>query len=343
MNKGNGERGGLVMPAEEAVGFSLRLADGQSWQIRATEETREWAECLARFMELAPGGGGSNAVIRLERTKPHADPGKRPWWRPPEGFPRGGWDVRTSPGLELWRHPEVGETIGALGDYGDTGSVVLQMRYALFPVYERTILNGGLPLHAALVEHEGRAILLGGKSGVGKSTACRRLPPGWKALGDDLALAVRDGGGGWHAHAFPTWSRLMEGDLGASWPTGRAVPLAAVFFLAQAAEDKAVRCGGGASAVALDEAARAILRAVDAISDPVHCPLTRKHVFLNAASLASSLPCFELRLSLAGRFWETIDEALGRCETAKRQDPGIVGRPGNRPRADDPPLRGRPL
>lgn len=103
----------------------------------------------------------------------------------------------------------------------------------------------------------------------------------------------------------------MEGDFGASWAVGRSVPLAAVFFLSQAAADETTRCCWASAAVGLYRAAMEALRAVDSIDSPSrHAPF-RRAVFSNAASAAASLPCFEFRLSPTGRFWEKIEAVLG--------------------------------
>ncbi|OPY92999.1 MAG: hypothetical protein A4E73_00568 [Syntrophaceae bacterium PtaU1.Bin231] len=207
------------------------------------------------------------------------------------------------------------ETIGGLGDYRDRESILYQMRFALYPLYEKTVLHGGLPLHAALLEHEGRGILLAGRSEVGKSTACRRVPMPWEPIGDDMALVVRDASGRYHAHALPTWSVLRSGQQDRTWNVGRSVPVAGIFFLMQSGIDEAVYPGGGAASVMLDSASMMVFRSVNSLTDPVDGSPLRRNVYSNAASMVSSVPCFILRLSLEGRFWEKIEEVLAKGDS----------------------------
>ncbi len=289
---------------------SLQLADGRCWGIRACEETLQWADEFGRIMGMGTCDGIPDAVLSLQRVEPASGGKPRPWWRPAAGYPGKGWRVRISPGLELWSHPEVKETIGGLGDYSDRESILYQMRFSLYPLYEETVLRGGLPVHAALLEHEGRGILLAGRSEVGKSTACRRVPMPWKPHGDDMALIVRDASGRYHAHALPTWSVLRSGQQDRTWNVGRSVPVAGIFFLVQAETDQTFYPGGGAASVMLDSASMMVFRSVNSVPDPIDGSPLRRNVYTNAASMVSAVPCFILRLSLTGRFWEKIEEVL---------------------------------
>lgn len=289
---------------------SLQLADGYCWGIRSCGETRQWTHEFARILGMGTCDGIPDSVLSLQRVAPAPGREPRPWWRPAAVYPGEGWRVRISPGLELWSHPEVKETIGGLGDYRDRESILYQMRFALYPLYEETVLQGGLPIHAALLEYEGRGILLAGRSEVGKSTACRRVPVPWKALGDDLALIVRDASGRYHAHALPTWSAVRNGLHDGAWDVGRSVPLAGIFFLFQAGADETVYPGRGAASVMLDSASMMVFRSVNSVNDPVDGSPLRRNVYSNAASMVSAVPCFILRLSLTGRFWEKIEEVL---------------------------------
>ena len=69
--------------------------------------------------------------------------------------------------------------------------------------YER----GGLLVHAAGFVRHGQAVLLSGRSGIGKSTSVRMSVglPETAALGDDLILLL-PGPVGWRAHGTPFWN-----------------------------------------------------------------------------------------------------------------------------------------
>jgi SynChlorMet cassette protein ScmC len=228
--------------------------------------------------------------------------------------------------LEVWRRPAVREIVCGLHETADFLQVREQMRCALFPVYDLTVRRGGLPLHCALVERDGRGVLLVGRSGVGKSTACRRLPPRWDVLGDDLALAVRRPGGGFAVHPLPTWSAVGPDSEKRAWDIKRGVRLSAIFFLTQAAEDMIIPAGKAMATVILADAAMTIFRSVRVQDQSLEKKLLGGNAVANAAAMANSVPSYILRLSLTGRFWEKIEPVLEKgdspdiqCETRGRK------------------------
>lgn len=78
----------------------------------------------------------------------------------------------------------------------------------------------------------------------------------------------------------------------------------------------------------LDGAAMMVFRSVDSFTVRDGRPELRRRIFSAASSLASAVPCFVLRLSLTGRFWEKIERVLDmkqgdspffRCETREQK------------------------
>jgi SynChlorMet cassette protein ScmC len=188
------------------------------------------------------------------------------------------------------------------------------MRYALYPILDGAVRDGGLPLHGALIECDGRGVLIAAASGVGKSTCCRRLPFPWRVLADDMCLVVRAAGGGWRAHPLPTWSAIKAGV--ASWPCriNESVPVAALLFLLRSETDGAELLGRGVSALGIADGAAVCFSYLDRhFRSEAHRPL-RTTIFENAAALAGTLPAFTLHASLTGRFWEKIEDVLSREE-----------------------------
>jgi SynChlorMet cassette protein ScmC len=289
--------------------YGFRLADSQTWGIQPGKDTGEWADEFTRLLGLDPVQAHPDETIRLERLQSLSGP-EDGGLRAPHGCAGTGWHLRTSPFMELWRHPALREIICGLHDTQNFLQVKEQMRCALFPVYDLTLRRGGLPLHGALVEQGGRGVLLVGRSGVGKSTACRRLPPRWDVLGDDLALTVRRPGGGFAVHPLPTWSAVGEASGEKTWDIQRGVCLSAVFFLTQAAEDEILPAGKAMATVILADAAMTIFQSVRMKDRSVEKKLLGGNAFANAAAMAKSVPTYILRLSLTGRFWERIEEIL---------------------------------
>jgi len=64
--------------------------------------------------------------------------------------------VRGLRGLMLYSHPSSEVVICGLARRTGRDAKVAQMQNALYPVYESAVNAGGLPIHAALVEFEGR-------------------------------------------------------------------------------------------------------------------------------------------------------------------------------------------
>lgn len=182
-----------------------------------------------------------------------------------------------------------------------------------------TAPRGGVLLHGALAEWnagDGRAatgVLLGGRSGIGKTTASQALRPPWRSPADDMALVVRDSAGTYWAHPWPTWSRLLGGDVrhpNGRWDVQRAVPLRGLFFLEQAPIDGVEPIGPAQAVTRLsmlaDQASRQqmLRRPLD---EKVALNLQR---FDNLCGLAKALPAFVLHVSLGGAFWREMERAL---------------------------------
>jgi hypothetical protein len=196
----------------------------------------------------------------------------------------------------------------------------------------REILWGGVLLHSGLAAFRDQlspspkgggsdrvrsggegGILLAGRSGVGKSTASRRLPPPWRTLADDMTLVVYDGQGTYWAHPWPTWSRFFgegKGDGSDTWDVQQAVPLRAIFVLERGETDRAEPLGPGHAVALLAELARQtstqFLRGLsrDEIAAFNH------QRFDNLCALVRAVPAYTLHLSLDGAFWEEIERTI---------------------------------
>jgi SynChlorMet cassette protein ScmC len=296
------------------VMYPFRLSDGQYWGIEPSGDTREWADEFAFLLGLKPLQGCPDRTIRIRRVPLPSEAGTGRPSSSSQGYPKEGWRGRISHSLEDWRHPAVLDVVFRLHQTESPRRVKEQMRHALLPVYESAVSGGGFPIHCALVEHEGRGLLLVGKSGAGKSTACLRLPPGWNALADDMVLSLRAPGGGFRVHPLPTWSAVEPGSRTRSWDIGQNVPLSAIFFLSQAADDAVIPAGRAMASVILAEAAMTIFNSVNSGSRAFETSPLKGDIFANAAAMVNAVPSYILRLTLGGRFWEKLEEALERSD-----------------------------
>jgi SynChlorMet cassette protein ScmC len=297
--------------------YSLVLSSGSAWQIGPCEGVDAgvcaWVDEFAANLGLESTARTPARGLRFGRVRD--DNGRigdsYPIFSPsiPPSLPPDGWHVWGRAGVVLMRHPEVADVFCGLYPY--LAPMIEPMRHALIPILEETISSGGLPLHGALLECRGAGVLLLGKGGTGKTTCCGRLPSHWFVHGDDMALAVRDTAGRFLAHPLPTWSAVGAGQV--RWPcrVNRAVPLRALIILEQSPEDGVVSLGKSAAAVAVEKACVEALEPFYLRGDR-RGRLSRRNLFDNAMALAGDVPAFRLRVSLEGRFWGKIEDAIGK-------------------------------
>lgn len=294
--------------------YCMRLANGQGWQIIATDGVESWVEKLAAIMHFDKCETNGDAKLIL--TGRESDD-KR--WRDPvcrfqpgikANLPASGWEFRDLIWLQVWSHCDVPYVIGEKGPEKAHELEILSMRMSLQPIYQRAQDSGGLPLHAGLVVRDGVGVLLAAQRNTGKSTCCRRIPSPWHALCDEEVLIVQNNQKRYSAHPFPTWSDYLEKRSEPTWDVQQHVPLGAIFFLEQARTDEIVPLGQGEAAVLLYESATEVSYRnwVKLNRDEIR-PLRRK-LFENACELAATVPVFKLRVSLNGRFWEEIESVL---------------------------------
>jgi SynChlorMet cassette protein ScmC len=290
-------------PSLPRRGYRLALADGSRWWLSGMGHTAPWVERLAVIMRLSPGErDGASVLLFTGGLTP-------PWpFSPPPVLP--GWEVLEQRQLRGWFRPGSPHTLVEL-PFKEAEWVYIGLWSALTFIYQDSLRRGGLPLHGALVSREGRAVSLVAPGETGKSTCCRRLFPPWRSLCDDEHLVVLSPEGRYLAHPFPTWSDYLFERGEFTWDVQEAVPLAGVCFLEQAPEDSIEPMGQARGAVALYESG--LETRYKLWLSPSHRgeDIYRRFTFNNAASLATRLPTFRLRVSLTGRFWELLETALG--------------------------------
>lgn len=294
--------------------YCLKLAGGQGWQIIAAGEGILWVEKLASIMELKVcESNGYLKLIFFKRKSVKEDDGY-PLNMLNVGvlgdFPKSGWKVHNFGGLQLWDHREVPDVICEV-EHGENSELdIIKMRLALHPIYQCVQDSGGLPIHAALVEWRGMGILLGAPGRTGKSTCCRRIPPPWYTLCDDETLIVKDSSKLYKAHPLPTWSDYFLRRSRRTWNVQRHLPLSAIFFLEQSVTDELFPIGQGQAAAYINQLAMHVIDQTCDYLDREEERSLKKGLFYNAWELAKAVPSYILRVSLNGRFWEKIEEAL---------------------------------
>lgn len=289
----------------------LTLDHDAVWAFEADGAAAGWLADFASAMGLSPGAGRADRHVHVElmSRKPGEffEPVLSRYAKAPTS---GDWRIREYPGQSLFEHPDIREILCKVAPDVDEPRRSRQMRRALMPVYLEALRRGGLPLHGALIEIGGAGVILAGRSGEGKSTACRRLPHPWRVLGDDLCLVVRDGHGNRRVRPLPTWSAIRKGCESGRCRSEASVPLVAVFFLAQSSADECRNLKKSAAAISLAESALEVFRSIDFGFPSGEDASVKRALYHNAASTAVATHAYRLLLSLTGRFWERIEEAL---------------------------------
>jgi SynChlorMet cassette protein ScmC len=260
----------------------LAFADGTVWSVEADDD-------VARQIV-------SRAAAAMQFTTHHG-PARRLLVRTADG----GAEMTTS---------DTGDVVCTLDRPSCEEEMGVQlMRLAAF-LGTQIRANGALLLHGALAGRSGQGVILAGPGAVGKTTASRRLRPPWRSLSDDACLVVHDARDRYWAHPWPTWSEFFRGGGGGSWSVQEAIPLAAVFFLRQAAADRAGPMGAG-------EATCLLIEGAEQITPPKLWRCTeqavrafRLHGLRNACALARKVTTCQLDFTMDGAFWREMERHL---------------------------------
>lgn len=290
------------------VSYTLPTEEGCGWIFLATPSLRPWMKKFARIMNLRPDEAAPQKDWpRMVFVRKDSDKNRLVL---PPGFPADGWEAKDRPSIRFWRHRALPDIICEIGDDRDRTVEITTMLTSMGIIYLRTQEKGGLPVHAALLEHNGKGVLLAGPSRSGKSTSCGRLTLPWRVLSDDAALILRGDGRGYIAHPIPTWTDYLCGRSKKIWDVRRHVPVSAIFFLEKADIDGVFPLGGGEAAVLLNDSSTYLyLRILNSL-DVRERRSVREKIFDNACEFAKAIPTFTLKTSLTGKFWEEMERVL---------------------------------
>ncbi|KAF1078138.1 hypothetical protein MKMG_00944 [Methanogenium sp. MK-MG] len=277
--------------------YQITLANGEGWLLSSVPELSSWLDRFARIMGLEPCTAPSVCHhLHFATQKPPAD-----------------WKYDDLRSVTFWYHPEKNDIHCEMEPPDDVTDVLahIKMSQSLFFIFNSALLHGGMPLHAALLEYEGKAVAIAAPGGTGKTTCAGRVPAPWRALADDLCLVVPDPSGGYAIHPLPTWSRFFYGEpCDDRWTVEQNVLLHGIFFLEQAESDGVVPVGTGEAAAGIAGAADQMMRIFYRRMETDRGRALRRQVFENACGMAGSMPAYKLRATLDGRFWEEIEAVL---------------------------------
>jgi SynChlorMet cassette protein ScmC len=297
----------------------FRLTLGRTvWHLVGTKGTEEWLAKFARILELDPWSP-TQAKSRPARklfflNSQDSSPDSTQNFlslAAAAGLGQEGWTGQWTNPTMMWTHPDSQDIVLELRFLDHDGLAVENMSKSCHALFLPILTDGGLILHAALIERNGRGIALVASGGVGKSTCARRIPAPWKALCDDTCLVLPNGRGSFQAHPFATWSDYLWKRSQGTWKVESHVPLQAVFFLKHAQEDNAQPLGQGESSIYLSRSSHEILSGFLQSMDHNRARLLRQRIFANACALRQTVPAYWLEVGLDGPFWTEIEKALG--------------------------------
>ncbi len=276
-----------MMPTASRA-YRLKLSNGQGWNILSDEPNRAWTERFASILNLPTVTSEEESFMLTF--------------------------VRNQEGKSL-RNTEIHIEVPA--NLNRKASIYTMWKSVL-PIYKQAITVGGIPVHSALIEHEGKGFLLAAPGGTGKTTCCNRLPANWNARCDDETLLVWNGGGNsYNGHPFPTWSNFYMDRPPWDWEVERCLPVNGIFFLQQSKIDSVEFLGQGKSAALIYQASAQICRRMWNELDFNQSEELKKHIFLLAGNVARQIPAFILNVSLDGMFWELIADVSASADRVK--------------------------
>lgn len=226
-------------------------------------------------------------------------------------WPSSGWREHSFPAYRCWQHTNNNDRIiEVLFENNNPSWIAMVISYLWHSIYFSMMESGkrGLPLHAGCIERNGKAFLLMGASGVGKSTACRRIVHPWRALCDDETFIFLNDAGAYHAYPFPGLVDFAIRKSSRSYDIQRGFPLAAIFFLKQGSVDRLQKVTISEAALRINQAAEDIFRRYF-----VHIHDVRLHRIKqldNTIFIAKRAPCYELSVAKEGSFWLEMEKVL---------------------------------
>ncbi|MBU0996167.1 MAG: SynChlorMet cassette protein ScmC [Proteobacteria bacterium] len=292
--------------------YLLRFAPGVEWQLVSSPEKTDLLHRTAFVMDLEKVTTPPNAPRMLfTRCDPSCETCLNLATEKSIDSKENGLDETRSwksfelPYMRMWIHPGRKDILCQCLHWDNVVSDMARIKGALNPVYSSIIEQDGFPVHGALVQYDGKGILLAGHGDVGKSTACARLPHPFEPLCDDETLIVYDNGA-YYAHPMPTWSSYQNDAPLKSTSVRQKVPLAAIFFLKQSPKDYSIPMGKGESSVRLHQSSSETLATYAFFSLKTVTGDIRKKLYDNTSAVSKNIPSYTLHLSLTGDFWTDI-------------------------------------
>jgi len=279
--------------------YELVIRNGQRWKLEASPVLEDWLQHFAHILMLHEIEKGRNC----------------PSWRfyfqesNVSLFQGRGWVTSRSRWMSSHAKTDGTDLVTEIIPFerGDPKEDIVRMMLAIQTLYLAIWPFGGIPVHAALLERDGEAIMIAAPGGTGKSTCASRVPPPWHALCDDTVLLVPVGGV-YYAHPLPPWSDFLIRDMhDRRWNVEYAVPVTKIWFLEHGERDQAVPLEKGQAASRLYQSAVQV-SSICLRKENNNDTYADWHMglFHRSCDAVSHFSCGILRATLDGSFWECL-------------------------------------
>jgi SynChlorMet cassette protein ScmC len=296
---------GVAQPETQIQGFSLLLGDGSRWWIAGLPPALKLVEELATIMQLQPDKPRDASIIVFIEGKAPPERVKQLLAMDPN------WFTYSSNHVNRWFRKDSSDLLCELSTSRSKIEDYVTLWDGLQFIHRQKVKGGGLPFHAALVEYQGQGVILAAAGATGKSTCCNRLPPFWRPRCDDEVLVILTTDGRYLTHPFPTWSDYFYQRRKKTWKVTDYAPLAGIFFIEQSSSDECFSLSPSEAVARVTFSAQQVLNRFLSYCGHEEARNIRRSIFRNAGELVKKIPTFGLKVSLTGRFWEKIEDALG--------------------------------
>ena len=202
--------------------YTVKLSKNLIWSFSSeTEELKPWLKKIGVIFGLIDGKY-DNGLLEESKTAENEEHRERANFR---------WQWHDMDTFNISYDKENRKILYSINPFSRKNDEIIAIKNAFYPIYREIIDHGGQLFHAALIERDGKGVLLAGKSGTGKSTSCSRLPEQWSVLCDDELLMIPSEQGLYCAHPLPTWSEYLMGRSEKTWNIHQSVPVYGIFLI----------------------------------------------------------------------------------------------------------------
>ncbi|MDD4817874.1 MAG: hypothetical protein PHI85_07885 [Victivallaceae bacterium] len=189
----------------------------------------------------------------------------------------------------------------------------LWRRLYYLPLLSLVTTSATCVAHGVLAEFKGSGVIVSGPSGIGKSTASRRLPPPWNVLADDCMI-VQKLPDGFHASPVPTWSLYYtSGGMARRFACERSIKLASLFLLDRGT-DRVEPITHKQAIIGFTRSIGDMTKILTGrLPDPARQTVFDRG-FAMASEIAGELQVRHLYATLTGNFWSGMEAAATGAE-----------------------------